>query len=77
MNDCKIEKATQAAERMADWYKGRAIPDSITLGCQTLTNPAKYAETALNTLKYSQVLSQHFRAAYNRLYTLKKYLEKK
>lgn len=77
MNDSKIENATQQAERMTDWFNGRELPKEITLGCQTLTNPAKYVEAAVNTLKYSQVLSSHFRAAYNRLYALKKYLEKK
>ena len=70
------QKAQEQAERMKDWFQGREVPKQIQIGRhETYEDTAKYIQTALATMEHVEVNSTHFRAAYFRLYNLKKALE--
>lgn len=73
----KIYKANEAVDKMKAWFKSTRLPERVELDCQKIENVKLYVDTALNTIDHSPVLSQHFRAAYIRLYSLKQHLEKK
>lgn len=68
----------QQAERMAEWFEGRHIPDDIEFSPgQTIRNPAKFMERHLSALKTIPTGSRNWKAHYMRLYHLKKFLENK
>lgn len=73
----KIQKANEAVDKMRAWYKERSLPGCIRINkSQVIFSPENYVKTAFLTMEHSEVLSQHFRAAYNRLYTLKQHIKK-
>lgn len=66
----------EKAERMKAWFKDLELPERIDYGTYyKIQTPARYVDTAMQTMQYSDLTSNAFRAAYYRLYRLKKHLE--
>lgn len=72
----KKVKAQEAADKMKGWFSQAILPERVKIGSENITNVPLYVNTAFETLNNSEVLSQHFRASYFRLFNLKQHLEK-
>jgi hypothetical protein len=63
------------AKQLIDWFKDKDVQPLKTVRHETFINMNKYIETAINTMNHSELNSTHWKAAYYRLFYLKKQLE--
>jgi len=66
----------EKAKGLQDWFANRELPEAFNYGnYYQASSPALYVETARETMKHADKTSNAFRAAYMRLFRLKKHLE--
>lgn len=66
----------QKAELLHSWFANRELPERFQYGdYYKAGNPARYVQTACETMHHAEKGSNAFRAAYYRLWRLKKHLE--
>jgi len=65
----------EKAKLLIDWFKDRTVPE-LTIGkYNKFIDATKYIKTAIDTMNHSELNSTHWKAAYYRLFYLKKQLE--
>jgi len=67
----------EKSKQLISWFKERDFPAELTVGrYNKFVNLERYIQTAVTTMENSKSNSTHWKAAYYRLFYLKKQIEK-